>query len=396
MTGIREAAPTMFSGFDLAPELRDLAGLVERFVRERIGPAEDAAGPTARELPQDVLVPLRDAARELGMWCFDTPQRYGGAGLSAFETVVVLEQAAKHRFCFPHAGGGVFGHPPPVVAFRGTEEQIDRFARPAVENGWRTFTAIAEPSGGTDPKRAIRTTAVRRGDSYVLNGRKQWITNGERARFGIVYARAEGGITAFLVDGDAEGLSTSPIPVLRNHWPTEMVLDDVVVPAENRVGAEGAGLALAGAWLVRQRLSYAARALGIAEEAVRLGIEWLQQRETFGTRLATRQSAQFDLASARVSIAAGRWLTWDAAWTDDSGGNARTKAAMAKLHCTEAAFTIVDRMMQWFGALGMAKDMPLEHWFRDLRVARVVEGSSEILQVQIARQMLGPAARGPG
>jgi acyl-CoA dehydrogenase len=383
-----------FSGFALPVELREQAELVGRFVRERIRPAEDAGDPTARELDEDALAPLRTEARTLGLWCFDTPEEYGGAGLSAFETVVVLEQATKHRYCFPHAGGGVFGHPPPVVLFRGTDEQIDRFVRPAVEHGWRTFTAIAEPSGGTDPKRAIRTTAVRRGDTYVLNGRKQWITNGDRARFGIVYARTEHGITAFLVDGDAAGLSTTPIPVLRNHWPTEMVLDDVVVPVENRIGDEGGGLALAGAWLVRQRLSYAARAIGIAEEAVRLGIEWLQQRETFGAPLATLQAAQFDVAKARVAIDAGRWLTWDAAWTDDHGGDARTKAAMAKLHCTEAAFTVVDRMMQWFGALGMAREMPLEHWFRDLRVARVVEGSSEILQVQIARRMLG--ARGSG
>ena len=396
MTATPPEEPATFSGFTLPDELRELAGLVERFVRERIRPAEDAGDPAARELPEEALAPLRTEAKKLGLWCFDTPERYGGAGLSVFQTVVVLEQAAKHRFCFPHAGGGVFGHPPPVVVFRGTEEQIDRFARPAVEQGFKTFTAIAEPSGGTDPKRAIRTTAVRKGDTYVLNGRKQWITNGERARYGIVYARAEGGITAFLVDGDAEGLSTTTIPVLRNHWPTEMVLDDVVVPAANRIGEEGAGLTLAGDWLVRQRLSYAARALGIAEESVRLGIEWLQQRETFGVPLASRQAAQFDLAQARVAIDAGRWLTWDAAWTDDQGGDARTKAAMAKLHCTEAAFTIVDRMMQWFGALGMAKEMPLEHWFRDLRVARVVEGSSEILQVQIARQMLGPAARGVG
>ena len=386
-------APT-FSGFALPVELREQAELVGRFVRERIGPAEDAADPNARELDEETLAPLRTEARDLGLWCFDTPEEYGGAGLSAFETVVVLEQATKHRFCFPHAGGGVFGHPPPVVLFRGTGEQIDRFVRPAVEHGWRTFTAIAEPSGGTDPKRAIRTTAVRRGDTYVLNGRKQWITNGERARFGIVYARTEHGITAFLVDGDAAGLSTTPIPVLRNHWPTEMVLDDVVVPVENRIGEEGGGLALAGTWLVRQRLSYAARAIGIAEEAVRLGVEWLQQRETFGARLATLQGAQFDVAKARVAIDAGRWLTWDAAWTDDHGGDARTKAAMAKLHCTEAAFTVVDRMMQWFGALGMAREMPLEHWFRDLRVARVVEGSSEILQVQIARRMFGAGGSG--
>ena len=369
-------------------ELRDMADLVARFVRERIRPAEDALPPDTRELPDDVREALRAEARKLALWCFDTPAKYGGAGLSAFETVVVLEEAVKHKYCFPHAGGGVFGHPPPVVLFRGTDEQIERFARPVVENGWRTFTAIAEPGGGTDPKRAIRTTAVRKGDVYVINGRKQWITNGDRAHLGVVYARTEAGITAFVVDGKAPGMSSSPIPVLRNHWPVELVLEDVEVPVDNRIGEEGDGLSLAAGWLVRQRLSYAARALGIAEESVRLGIEWMRQRETFGAPIATRQAAQFDLAQARVGINAGRWLTWEAAWIDDSGGDARTASAMAKLHCTETAFGVVDRMMQWFGALGMAKEFPLEHWFRDLRVARLVEGASEILQVQIARRML--------
>jgi acyl-CoA dehydrogenase len=378
----------------VSDELRAMAELVGRFVRERIRPAEDALPADARELPHDVLDGLRAQARPLGLWCFDTPAEHGGAGLSVFETVVVLEEAVKHKFCFPHAGGGVFGHPPPVVLFRGTPEQVERWARPVVENGWRTFTAIAEPSGGTDPKRAIRTTAVRKGDVYVINGRKQWITNADRAHFGVVYARTDEGISAFVVDGDAPGISTTPMPVLRNHWPVELVLEDVEVPVTSRIGPEGAGLGLAAGWLVRQRLSYAARAVGIAEEAVRMAVEWLGDRETFGAPLATRQGPQFDLAKARAAINAGRWLTWEAAWIDDAGGDARPAAALAKLHCVEMAFEVVDRVMQWFGALGMAKELPLEHWFRDLRVARIVEGASEILQVQIARQMLGPVASG--
>ena len=135
MTATPPAGPATFSGFTLPDELRELAGLVERFVRERIRPAEDAGDPAARELPEGVLVPLRAEAKALGLWCFDTPEQYGGAGLTAFQTVVVLEQAAKHRFCFPHAGGGVFGHPPPVVMYAAKPEQIEKYVVQSIANG---------------------------------------------------------------------------------------------------------------------------------------------------------------------------------------------------------------------------------------------------------------------
>jgi acyl-CoA dehydrogenase len=143
--------------------------------------------------------------------------------------------------------------------------------------------------------------------------------------------------------------------------------------------------------LVRGRLGYAARAVGIAEEAVRLAAEWVRERKTFGAALATRQAVQWAIADSRVEINAGRWLTWEAAWKDDQGEDARLEAAIAKLYCTEMGFRVVDKMMQLLGAMGMSREVPLEGWFRDLRVARVVEGSSEILRSQIARRVIGPA-----
>jgi acyl-CoA dehydrogenase len=145
---------------------------------------------------------------------------------------------------------------------------------------------------------------------------------------------------------------------------------------------------------VRARLKYAAQALGVAEEAVRMATDWARTRETFGALLATRQAVQFALADARVQINAARHLTWEAAWTADQGGDARTKASIAKLHATETGFTVVDAMMQILGGMGMASEMSLEHWFRGLRVSRVVEGASEIHRYLIARELLGPAAVG--
>jgi acyl-CoA dehydrogenase len=380
-----------FAGFGLSYELSLLRDLVARFVTERIRPVEEAIGPETRAIPDDDLVKLRAAARELGLWCLDAPQEYGGAGLSVFEYVVVLEQACKHRFCFPHAGGGAFGQSPPVVLYAGGPKIIENYVRPAIEHGWTSFTAIAEPSGGTDPARAIRTTARLDGGEWVLTGRKLWITNADRARFGVIYARTDQGISAFVVETGSPGFSTRTLPVIRDHWPTEVLLDGVRIPAGNLVGEDGAGLSLASDWLVRGRLGYATRAVGIAEEAVRLATEWVRERKTFGAALATRQAVQWAIADSRVEINAGRWLTWEAAWKDDQGNDARLEAAMAKLYCTEMAFRVVDKMMQLLGAMGMSREIPLEGWFRDLRVARVVEGSSEILRAQIARKMIGPA-----
>jgi acyl-CoA dehydrogenase len=382
-----------FSGFGLPDELVALRDLVGRFVREQLRPAEDALGPEATALSPEVLTGLRQRARSLGLWCLDAPTEYGGAGLSAFELVVVLEEACKHKFCFPHAGGGSFGQSPPVVLYQGGPDIIDRFVRPTIEHGWTSFTAIAEESGGSDPARAIRTAAKRDGDHYVLSGRKMWITNAERAEYGVVYARTDAGISAFIVETSCPGVSTSRIPVIRNHAPTELVLDDVRIPAGNLVGQEGQGLTLAASWLVRGRLTYAARAIGIADEAVRLAVEWMGTRSTFGAPLATRQGLQWSIADAVVEISAGRWLTWQAAWKADTGQDARLEAAMAKLYCTEVGFRVVDSAMQILGAMGMAREMPLESWFRDLRVARVVEGTSEMLRSQIARQVIGPAVK---
>jgi len=382
-----------FSGFGLPDELAALRDLVGRFVREQLRPAEDALGPEATAMPPEVLAGLRQRARSLGLWCLDAPAEYGGAGLSAFELVVVLEEACKHKFCFPHAGGGSFGQSPPVVLYQGGPDIIDRFVRPTIEHGWTSFTAIAEESGGSDPARAIRTAAKRDGDHYVLSGRKMWITNAERADYGVVYARTDAGISAFIVETSRPGVSTSRIPVIRNHAPTELILDDVRIPAGNLVGQEGQGLTLAASWLVRGRLTYAARAVGIADEAVRLAVEWMGTRSTFGAPLATRQGLQWSIADAAVEISAGRWLTWQAAWKADTGQDARLEAAMAKLYCTEVGFRVVDGVMQILGAMGMAREVPLESWFRDLRVARVVEGTSEMLRSQIARQVIGPAAK---
>lgn len=295
----------------------------------------------------------------------------------------------------------MFGYSPPVSLYGGNATQIDTYVRPAIDKGQRTFTAISEPSGGSDPARAIRTTAVRKGDRYVLNGRKMWSTNADEADFGVVYARTDpdrgrGGISAFIVEADTPGMHVSPVPVMRNHWTTEIAFDNCEIPTENLIGDEGQGFQLAQSWMVRGRLMLAAQALGVAEEAIRLAVSWAKERETFGALLATRQGVQFPLADSRVELNAARLLTWQAAGKDDQGQDARVEASMAKLYASEMGFRVVDRAIQVLGGMGVSKEMNLEHWFRDLRTMRIVEGSSEIQRYLIARDMLGAAATGRG
>lgn len=388
-----------FQGFDLPDELKLLSDTIAEFVREEIVPAEARVPGDTRALPADELEQLRKKARDAGFWCLEAPKEFGGGGLSTFEGIVLTEQMAKHRYSFPSPGGGVFGTEPPVVLYRGSRHQIEKYVLPTIEHSWPAFTAISEPTGGSDPARAIRTTATRDGDSYRINGHKMWTTGADTARYGIVYARTDraagrGGISALLVDAGTPGMSVTSVPVLRDHWTTEVLFDDCVVPAENLIGEEGQGFGLAQQWLVRGRLRYAAQAIGVAEEAVRIAADWAKSRETFGALLATRQAVQFALADARVRITAARHLTWEAAWDADQGRDARTKASVAKLYGTETGFAVVDAMMQILGGMGMTKDLPLEHWFRGLRVARVVEGPSEIHRFLIARDMLGGAALG--
>jgi acyl-CoA dehydrogenase len=388
-----------FQGFDLPEDLKMLADTVAEFVRAEILPAEMRVPGEARGLPAAELQGLQRKAREAGFWCMEAPERFGGGGLGVFEGVVIKEQMAKHRYSFPRPGAGVFGIEPPVVLYGGTQEQIDKYVIPTIEHAWTAFTAISEPTGGSDPARAIRTTAVREGGSYRINGHKMWSSGADRARYGIVYARTDigagrDGFTAIIVDGDSPGLTASPVAVIRDHWTAELTLNDVIVPVTNRVGEEGQGFALAQEWLVRGRLGYAAQAVGVAEEALRIATEWARTRETFGAKLATRQGVQFPIADARVKLNAARYLTWDAAWAADHGADARTKASIAKLHATEVGFEVVDAMMQILGGMGMAKDMPLEHWFRGLRVSRVVEGPSEIQRFIIARDLIGKEAVG--
>lgn len=387
-----DAYPT--GAWELPEEFRDLRDTVRRFMKAEVLPLEEKLPHDAQGAPAELLKPLQAKARAMGLWALQTPARYGGAGLSVLGQAVIAEEAAKCRMGAFFPAAGAFGGNPPSVLFRATGEQFERYARPILEGtAGKAFTAISEASGGSDPARAIQCRAVRDGDDYVLNGTKLWTSHAGTADWGIVYARTgepgrRDGISCFIVETPSPGLTMTPIPVMASYSPFELHFDNVRVPAANRIGEEGQGFELAGDFLVLGRILYGAGPIGIAESALESAVAWVKQREVFGSRLADKQAVQWMLADSSIEIRASRLLIYQAAWNADLGKDVRVEASVAKVHATETAFRVVDRCVQMFGALGLSEEMPLERWFRDLRVKLLGEGASEVQRMVVARALL--------
>ncbi len=379
--------------WQLPEELALLRDTIRRFMREEVRPVEERQPHDAFKLPEVDLTRLQGRAREMGMWCFASPAEHGGGGLDLLAQVVVAEEAAKCRMGAYVAACGAFGIDPPSVIWLGTPDQIARYGVPAIERGQKCFVAISEASGGSDPARAIRTRATRQGDRYVINGTKMWITAAAEAEWGIVFARTgetgdRGGITAFIVDRTMKGLSTKEIPVIRSYSPFEVHLEDVEVPVENRLGEEGKGFEICQKWLVHARVPYAAAVIGIAQEALEMAIDWVRQRESFKSLLADKQAVQWMVADSEMELRAARLLTYQAAWQAMLGHDIKIDASIAKVYATEAAGRVIDRCVQMFGAMGVAKELPIERWYRELRIKRVGEGPSEVQRMVLARHLL--------
>jgi len=379
-----------------ADELEQLRQTTRRFMREEVRPAEDKVPHDSYELPAELLEPLRRKAKEIGLWAVRSPAEYGGAGLGLEASAVFSEEAARCKMGAYIPACGATGSNPPAPILLGTQEQIEKFAVPAIRDGAKNFMAISEPSGGSDPARSIRTRAVRKGDHYVINGSKLWISGAKSAKWGLVFARTgdqgdRGGITCFIVDGKPKGLTVREVPVIRS-WPTyELTFDNVEVPVEHRLGEEGQGFALCERWLVENRVPYAAGCIGIAQEALEIAIAWARERRAFGSTLADKQSIQWMIADSDMELRAARLLVQDAARKCDAGQPFKVEASICKVAATETAGRVVDRCLQILGGMGVAKEMPLERWYREMRIKRIGEGPSEVHRMVLARQLLSGA-----
>ncbi len=372
-----------------------IVGTVRRFIREEIVPLELTVDPDACELPPDDYQRLTEMVKAMGFWGLDIPEELGGAGLDLVTRSLVAEETSQHRAGLYAPAYGVFGPGGLVQLYAANDQQKEKYLYPLLRGEKKGFFGLTEPSGGSDPARAIQTRAARNGDHWVINGSKIFISGADVADFGLVFARTNpekgrAGISCFIVDTDSPGFMVRRIVhTLRSAFhATEISLDDVQVPHENLLGEEGGGFALANDILTRNRVPYAAACVGVAVAAQRMSIDYARQRETFGQPLATRQAIQWMIVDSEIENRSSRWLYLDAAHNADSGEPFRFEAAMAKLVCTENAARVVDRAMQIHGGYGVSKDLPLERWWRELRIRRIGEGPSEVQRLIMARDLL--------
>ena len=376
-------------------ELDLLRAQIRRFMRDFVKPIEDKLPYNATGCsPADRAV-LKAQAEEMGLTRLSVPAEYGGNPVSALTRVVIAEESAKCRLGAYAPALGAFGGGPPNVIWSGTPEQIEKYGIPCVEGKKRAFVAITEPTGGSDPRNNISTRAHKDGNVWRLNGRKMWITAAQGADYGIIFAKTKDGtesappqITAFIVEPTFPGISFHEIKVIRALSPYEIVLDNCEVPAENVLGEVGQGFGVAQRWLVDARIPYAAGCVGIAQEALDMACGWVKQRPTRDGMLADKQAIQWMVADSEVELRAARMLVYDAASKVDAGEPGKVDASICKLVATETAGRVVDRAMQMFGGMGMAQEMPLERWYRELRVKRIGEGPSEVHRMVIARDKL--------
>lgn len=345
------------------------------------------------QLDVGIRTSLETKARQQGFWALEAPEEYGGQGLGVLATCLVAEELFKHPAMFE------FGGSPEPVLYACSEEQKKRYVYPVIKEDKRSCYAFTEPSGGSDVA-AIRTTAVRNGDNWVINGTKTFISYADRADFVILFAstdrsRGARGITCFLVDKDTPGFTLSrPIPTMGDDWePHELVFDQCVVPDANRLGPVGGGWELVNKQLTHGRLKIAAYQLGIAERCLDIAVEWAKSRITWGKPIASRQSVQWMLADSAVELDAARLLTYRAAALADEGKQCEHEAFMAKLYATEMAQRVTDRCLQILGGLGYSRELPIQSFYRQVRVWRIGHGTGEIHRWMIARRLLGLSSK---
>ncbi|MCB1739643.1 MAG: acyl-CoA dehydrogenase family protein [Gammaproteobacteria bacterium] len=383
----------------LSDEQRIIVDQVRRFVREEIWPLEEHLDPDADELAPQDHQRLAEKVKQMGLYGLDTPPEYGGPEIDLVTRTLIAIECSQHRAGLYAPCYGVFGGARQAQLFEATEMQKEKYLYPMLRGEKKTFFGLSEPSGGSDPARAIQTRAVRDGDHWILNGSKLWISGADRADYGLLFARTGGpgrsGVTCFIVETEWPGFKVARIVhTLRSaKYATEIHLDNLRVPHENILGKEGGGFAIANDRLSRQRIPYAAECVGPAVRANEMALEYAKIRETFGAPLSHRQGIQWMLVENEIDLRTMRWLVLDAAARADRGEPFRTESAIAKLQCSELAGKVIDRSMQIHGGLGVAKDLPLERWFREMRIRRIGEGPSEVQKHVIARDILGEGLR---
>jgi alkylation response protein AidB-like acyl-CoA dehydrogenase len=376
--------------FELTEDQASMQELAHTFADQEIRPV-------AAELDENEEFPwaLVKKAGELGLTTFAFPEELGGLGITdELTNCIITEELAWGCAGVATVLGGTHLASIPIL-LAGTEEQKQRLLKPIVERNGLCAMALTEPGAGSDVA-AMTTTARREGDAYIISGSKRFITNGGIADLYVVFAtidRSLGhrGITAFIIPGDTPGISggkkEKKLGIRCSHT-GEVLLDDVRVPVENRLGEEGGGFKLAMTMLDRSRPMIAAIALGIARAAYEYARDYAKERVQFGRTIAANQSIQFMLADMATKVQAARLLTWWSARVTETGRPFLYESSMAKNFASDVAMEITTDAVQIFGGYGYIREYPVEKLFRDAKITQIYEGTNQIQKMVIASQIL--------
>lgn len=375
----------------LTPELEQMRMTIKRFIDNEVDPC-------SQEIEVNDKIPehLIEKAKELGLFGMSIPEEYGGIGLNAFGKSIILEQLGRTHNGFvslisAHTGIGTMG------LVRLASEQLKEKYLPDLASGEKIAAfALSEPDAGSDAA-DISTTAVDKGDKWVLNGTKHFITNAPVADVITVFALtdkekgAKGGITAFLVETGFPGIEIGKPDVkmgLRGSYTSQVILEDCQVPEENIIGEIGMGYINALKILGEGRVGLAARCVGSSEKLIELAASYAKERNQFGRPISDNQGIQWMLADMATQTAAARALTMEAAQIIDSGEKVIKEAAMAKLFASDTFNEVADKALQIHGGVGYIREYAVENFYRDARITKIYEGTNEIQRMIIARKVL--------
>jgi alkylation response protein AidB-like acyl-CoA dehydrogenase len=373
---------------NLSDEQQAIRDVVREFAVEEIRPTAEA-GDREQTFPEEVW----DGLADLDMTSLTVPEEYGGLDVDRLTYSIVNEEVAYGQLAVATALS-VHSLATSCIAEFGDEDQKERWLPDMAEGRPVGAFALSEPQAGSNPAE-MTTEAKREGDEYVINGKKQWITNGQRAGVVVLFAKTDRddprSVTQFVVPKDADGLEVGKKEDklgLRASDTTTLIFEDVRIPAENRLTEEGRGLSAAFHILNGGRIGIASQSVGLAQSALDEAVAYSQDREQFDKPISEIQTIRHKLADMQTQVQAARLLTRDAARRDDGGENVEMAASMAKYFASEAAVDVANEAVQIHGGYGYTTDFDVERLYRDSKILPIYEGTSEIQKKVIARNVL--------
>jgi acyl-CoA dehydrogenase len=381
--------------FPLSEEHLMIVDTVRAFVEKELYPHEDLVE-RIDDVPDDLAQEIQRKALELGLYAANMPAEHGGGGLDAVGVTLLERELGRASYGLQMAVAR-----PSNILQGCTGDQIGRYLVPTIKGERHDCLAMTEPGAGSDV-RSMKTRAEKRGGDWVINGSKHFISHADKADFVILFAATaheetpkgrKAKISAFLVDMGTPGFTMRRGPACvshRGYHQCELFFDDCVVSDAQLLGEEGKGFDLMNDWLGATRLTVAATSVGRAQRVLDATLDWASQRKQFGEVIGKFQGVSFQLADSRTEIEASDLLTLSAAWKLDQGTVTDMDYAMAKLYASETLARVTDRAIQIYGGMGLMSSLPIERWWRDARVERIWDGTSEIQRHIISRAMLRP------